>query len=225
MFHNKNLIKVKSLLTKNNYPINFIENNVKRCMSKIKYCSLDNNNNNKNNKPINIYKQTIKVHIPYIIEEIFLKLSQIFQKYNFSSIPKVCKNLNPIVKLGNDTLDKWNQINVVYKFAWKNCPAPYIGETKRSLKTRINEHKNKKSTESVVCQHQVNYNHEFNWEESKIIDQESNYKKRLTSEMIHIKSNHNGINKKEDIYTLNKIYFPIFKLINSWLTFIFKFLR
>ena len=117
MFHNKNLIKVKSLLTKNNYPINFIENNVKRCMSKIKYCSLDNNNNNKNNKPINIYKQTIKVHIPYIIEEIFLKLSQIFQKYNFSSIPKVCKNLNPIVKLGNDTLDKWNQINVVYKFA------------------------------------------------------------------------------------------------------------
>ena len=72
MFHNKNLIKVKSLLTKNNYPINFIENNVKRRMSKIKYCSLDNNNNNnKNNKPTNIYKQRIKVHIPYITEIIF----------------------------------------------------------------------------------------------------------------------------------------------------------
>ena len=61
----------------------------------------------------------------------------------------------------------------------------------------------------------MNYNHEFNWEETKIIDQESNYKKRLTSEMIDIKSNHNSINKKEDIYTLNKIYFPILKLINS----------
>ena len=47
MFHNKNLIKVKSLLTKNNYPINFVENNVKRRMSKIKYWSLDNNNNKK----------------------------------------------------------------------------------------------------------------------------------------------------------------------------------
>ena len=47
MFYNKNLIKVKSLLTKNNYPINFVENNVKRRMSKIKYCSLDNNNNKK----------------------------------------------------------------------------------------------------------------------------------------------------------------------------------
>ena len=78
MFHNKNLIKVKSLLTKNNYPINFIENNVKRRMSKIKYCSLDNNNNNKNNntknnKPTYICKQTIKVHIRYITEKIFFE--------------------------------------------------------------------------------------------------------------------------------------------------------
>ena len=46
MSHNKNPVKVKSLLTKNNYPINFIENNVKRRMSKIKYYFLDNNNNN-----------------------------------------------------------------------------------------------------------------------------------------------------------------------------------
>ena len=53
MFHNKNLIKLKSLLTKNNYPIDFIENNVKRRMSKIKYCSLDNNNNKK--KQVNQY--------------------------------------------------------------------------------------------------------------------------------------------------------------------------
>ena len=73
MFHNKNLIKVKSLLTKNNYPINFIENNVKRRMSKIKYCSLDNNNNKKKNKPTDIYKQTIKVHIPYITEIFFFE--------------------------------------------------------------------------------------------------------------------------------------------------------
>ena len=96
----------------------------------------------------------------------------------------------------------------------QNYPATYIGETKRSLITRINEHKSKKSTESVICQHQMNYNYELNWEETRIID-ESNYKKRLTSEIIHIKSNHNSINKKEDIYNLKKIYFPILKLINS----------
>ena len=117
IFHNKNLIKVKSVLTKNNYPINFVENNVKRRISKIKYRFLDSNNNNtkKNSKPTYIYKQTTKVHIPYTTENFFLKLSQIFQKYNFSSIPKVNKNLSPIVKLVKDTLDKWNQTNVVYE--------------------------------------------------------------------------------------------------------------
>ena len=57
--------------------------------------------------------------------------------------------------------------------------------------------KTKKSIESVIYQHQINYNHEFNWEETKIIDQESNYKKRLTSEMIYIKSNHNSLTKKK----------------------------
>ena len=45
------------------------------------------------------------------------------------------------LKLGKDKSDKWDQTGVVYKFTCKNCPATYIGETKRSLKTRINEHK------------------------------------------------------------------------------------
>ena len=146
-------------------------------MSKIKYCSSDNNNSNKkkNSKPTYIYRQTTKVHIPYMNEKIFLKISQIFQKCNFSSIPKVDINLSPIVKLGKDPLNKCDQTNVAYKFTCKNCPTTYIGETKRSLKTRINEHKNKKSTESVICQHQMDYNHEFNCEETTILDQESNY--------------------------------------------------
>ena len=44
---------------------------------------------------------------------------------------------------------------------------------------------------------------------------ESNYKKRLVSEMIYIKSNHNSINKKEDIQNLSTIYFPIINKFNT----------
>ena len=49
---------------------------------------------------------------------------------------------------------------------------------------------------------------------------ESNYKKRLFSKMIYIKSNHNGINKKEDIQNLSTkkvcmlIYFCVW--IKAW---------
>ena len=49
----------------------------------------------------------------------------------------------------------------------------------------------------------------------KIIDYESDYNKRLTSEMIHIKCNQSSINKKEDIFTLNRIYFPLLKILDS----------
>ena len=75
--------------------------------------------------------------------------------------------------------DKWDQTGVVYKFTCKNCPATCIGETKRSLKTRINEHKKNKNIESVIHTHRNSLNHEFNWDDTKIIDIERDYKKRL----------------------------------------------
>ena len=59
---------------------------------------------------------------------------------------------------------------IVYKFNCKNCPATYIGESKWALKDRINGHKNKKSSESVVCEHKLEFNHEFYWENTKIVD-------------------------------------------------------
>jgi len=44
----------------------------------------------------------------------------------------------------------------------------------------------------------LKFNHNFDWNNVKILDFESNYQKRLISEMIHIKSQKNGINLNED---------------------------
>ena len=104
---------------------------------------------------------------------------------------------------------------MVYKFDCKNCSATYIGETKRSLRTRINEHKTNKNKESVVSLHRIENKHEFDWDNTFVLDMESNYKKRLVSEMIYIKSNHNSIIKKEDIQNLSTMYFPIINEFNT----------
>ena len=72
----------------------------------------------------------------------------------------------------------------------------------------------KKNSESVVCEHQLEFNHEFDWENTRIVDYVSDYRKRLTSEMIHIKFNF-SINKKEDIFTLNRIYVSLLNRLNS----------
>ena len=73
----------------------------------------------------------------------------------------------------------------------------------------------KKNSESVVCEHQLEFNHEFDWENTKIVDYVSDYREKLTSEMIHMKFNKFSINKKVEIFTLSRIYFSLLNGLNS----------
>ena len=123
--------------------------------------------------------------------------------------------MKPVIKSGKNPTNKWKQTSIVYKFNCKNCPATYIGESKRALRIRINEYKILKNSESVVCEHQLEFNHEFDWENTKIVNYISDYRKRLKSKMINIKFNKFTINKKEDIFTLKRIYFPLLSRLNS----------
>jgi len=59
------------------------------------------------------------------------------------------------------------------------------------LNTRISEHRNhiRRSSPqtSVITNHRLEYNHDFDWDNVEMLDEEINYNKRLISEMIHIK--------------------------------------
>lgn len=72
-----------------------------------------------------------------------------------------------------------------------------MGQTKRQLRTRIREHKSNikqdASRHNVLVEH-IFCDHMFDWSSVKILDQETNYKKRLISEMTHIKVQKIGIN-------------------------------
>ena len=77
---------------------------------------------------------------------------------NISTISLVNKTLKSVVK--SDKLHKqmWNKINIIYKFNCKNRPATYIAKLKRALGVL------KTNSESIVCEHQLEFNHEFDWE-------------------------------------------------------------
>ena len=45
-----------------------------------------------------------------------------------------------IITEGKDKSKKEFSNNVVYRIHCNNCPATYVGQTKRKLMTRINEH-------------------------------------------------------------------------------------
>ena len=51
--------------------------------------------------------------------------------------------------------------------------------------------------------------HQFDYDNVKIVCNEKNYKKRLTKEMINILRNKKSVNKRSDIEKLNVIYHNI----------------
>lgn len=203
-FHNDNIKKVVKILLNNNYPLEFIQKNLKTRYNVLKQRE---SGNKQNNNSASIYGQLPKVCIPF--NDSYFQLSNILKKFNLLTIPKVNKVLSSVIRLGKDSTNLWDMNGIVYKFNCNDCSATYIGESKRTLKTRISEHKNRKKVETVVNRHQIVHNHSFNFENVKVIDREPNYKKRKISEMLHIKCNDFTINMKEDIQFLSNTYFPL----------------
>jgi len=207
-YHQTNIENVIKILLKNGYPLTFI---FKHINHRIKHLTQVTKNNTKNNgKP----KREGYLVTPHI-KSIATNLKHIGKKYNLNIIHS-CKNkLSKFITTEKDHINKMKQNNVVYKIKCKDCDANYVGQTKRQLQTRIKEHRtdiNKKSgLPSVISTHRLSQKHDFDWDNVKILDKEPSYKKRLTSEMIHIKIQHNNINKQTDTDAFPDTYLHIIK--------------
>jgi len=100
--------------------------------------------------------------------------------------------------------------NVVYKIECKNCNATYVGQTGRKLKTRIQEHRrhinSASDTRSIITDHRLLFNHDFDWENVKILDRECYLGRKLISEMLHIQMQNNSLNLQSDTEFLHHAY-------------------
>jgi len=136
-------------------------------------------------------------------------------KLAFFSLQK----LGRIIRAQKDFLPLGCVKNVIYKINCKDCEATYIGQTKRKLSTRVGEHKKdinrKTSNHSVISEHRLGSNHEFDWENPIILDKEKHYYRRLISEMINIKTHNNTINLQTDTELLQQSYLEILNRIKK----------
>jgi len=192
----------------NGYPLNLIFSVIKRRL----YCRFQTHDFQKSigleNSQVTISQSYFT--IPYV-SCIATKFIQFFKNISFCKLSFSCLNkLNKFIKVHKDLLSTSSRSNVVYKIECSNCDASYVGQTKRLLKDRIGEHRNhiKRNTNQifVITNHRKNYNHEFDWNNVKVLDEETNYKKRLISEMIHIKKQKCGLNSKNDTDLLDPLY-------------------
>ena len=100
--------------------------------------------------------------------------------------------------------------NIVYEIDCSNCEAIYLGEAKRSLKSRSDEDKrsvrNWDCDKDEIAKHCWEEDHKFNWDQKKVIDRESRLIPTKIKETINSLKNPIHINKIS--YMLPKIWHP-----------------
>lgn len=107
---------------------------------------------------------------------------------------------------------------LVYKINCCDCDQVYIGQMKHlQLVTRIKEHQRNircgTSNYSVVIDHRLLLNHDFDWSKPNILHRERYRRKREIAEMFYIKKFDNSINLHKDTDNLKPIYDRIIRLI------------
>ena len=100
--------------------------------------------------------------------------------------------------------------NIVYENDCSNCEAVYFSESKQSLKSHSDEHKrsvrNCDCDKNEIAKHCWEADHNFNWDQKKVIDRESRLIPWKIKETIHSLKNPNHINKIS--YMLPEIWLP-----------------
>jgi len=93
---------------------------------------------------------------------------------------------------------------------WHNQVGQLVGQTKRKLNIRISEHRNqiiRKSTNTtIITEHRLSHNHDFDWLNVKILDSERFFWKRIISEMLNIQLQNNGLNYQIDTKYIQHTY-------------------
>jgi hypothetical protein len=219
-FHKKNIEFCIDVLLNNGYPIELIFKEANRRIKKLVNGKLTNNSLNERVHSDEGETVIKKRHLafPYI-KGISDLISPLVDKSQFSVGYRCLNKLDKIVKVHKDKNLLTSNNNVVYKICCMDCDSSYVGQTKRQLNTRLKEHKNNikldPSKYSVVTEHSLEHNHTFDWNGVRVLDSEVNYRKRLISEMLHIKQQKNGINLMKDTELLDSTYFDILRLLSE----------
>jgi len=203
-FHKKNFDHIIKILLDNGYPLDLIFTSIRRRL---------------HTHRSKVYNEMEKHSTSYFtilyVSCIANKFIQYFKNITFCKLAFSCYNkLNRFIKVHKDVLPITSLTNVVYQIDCLDCDATYVGQTKRSLHTRVSEHKShlrKNSAQnSVITEHRLKHKYDFDWDGVKVLDKETNYNKRLIFEMIFIKKQIHGLNAQIDTALLDAIYNGLF---------------
>ena len=195
------------MLKKNKYQENIISKIFKRITSNH---SLPQSQQQTQATDIQEEEIRMSINLPYI-ESTREKLRRILRSHTIRSTFYTENTLPKLLCKPKDRVAKEDKNNIVYEIDCSNCKVVYFGESKRSLKSRSDEHK--RSVRNCECdkneiagKHCWEADHSFSWDQKKVVDRESALIPRKIKETIHSLTNPNHINKIS--YMLPEIWLP-----------------
>ena len=192
-----------AVLQVNGYPKKFINNTIRA--SQLPRQSA-NSDNTKNQEQI----AQVRVNLPYV-KGTSEQLRRIFNDHKINCT--FYTTTTALLSHAKDPVPSEQRNNIVYKYDCKDCEAVYFGESKQTNAQRTKEHTRAVRAADTrtyeTADHCWKYNHDFDWENKKIMDYETNTTTRKIKETIHSLSNNNHIN---GIYRLPHIWFSALKL-------------
>lgn len=209
-FKQENIQKIHNLLHKNNYPHQIIRD----LISKNENIIINNQKNNVNTTNTTTSQNAepkIFIGVQYIPNLTETKhLRSLINQEHIKIAHRPTQTINKLFTKTKDRTPLLDNNNVVYEIRCQNCNNKYIGQTKRALKTRIDEHKKDRDKEketTALSQHLKVHKHSADFEHVKILDHERNKNKRLTLESLRIQQQIDKcINHMEDKDKISLVY-------------------
>ena len=168
----KEMKYIKTALKKNSYPSQIL-------------CSQKKTKAEITDSPRSNKDYVIILYFPGLSEEIKRSLIP----HGVKTIMKPGTKLGQILSSHKDKIQSNKRQGAIYQIPCKDCNMVYIGETKQSFETRKKEHirdirnaqskpPNIKGNTTTLCKHAINLHHDINWNNSQILEFETDYRKR-----------------------------------------------
>ena len=112
-----------------------------------------------------------------------------------------------------DSIPDAQKTDIIYcwKFPSNNCTVKYIGETNRSLKERVPDHRNQ--TTSAIRNHHISTKHpKAELKDFTIIDRESNTLHHQAKEALHIHIKDPSLNRNFGKVRIHSVFNKLLKL-------------
>ena len=162
--------RIKQVLKENGYQESIISKIFKRITNNHSFPQLQ-----QQMQAADIQEDEIRmsINLPYV-EGTSEKLTRILRSHKTFYTENTLHKLLCKPKYRVATEDK---NNIVYEIDCSNCEAVFFGESKRSLKSRSDEHKrsvrNCDCDKNEIAKHCWEADHNFNWDQKKVVDRES----------------------------------------------------